>query len=1273
FLTEIIGVDLPDSIKSKLSSIGDASFTLSEAGISLTYLEDLVLDINSLLDDTGDLIKDVVNQLTDRLLGDGDPDIDGTQLVLSQPKVELVTEYSKKQLSVSGSFNQTEFDINLGGENTALAFKMPSLDVESLKNILSNLIGEIPGFAQDLLNILSSLDLPDLKIEVSEGELAVSYLGEVKIAEIINSLSEILGLGENVLSDSLTVKNPGLRIAKDQEGNFDYQISIGEFSPTEVVSLLGDIVGIDALPSVIQNELDKVGKVGLIASNKGLTLNYLDDITLDVNSLIDSEGFLKDAANIVTEAFLGDGDENADGTQLVLSESQLEFVKDEKTKELSFAGNFNGTDFKFGLDIDSVLNSSLGGLTTPKLSELEFNLPKLDAEKLKEAFETIANADLPEFAEDLLTTLASLANFDVELSEEKFAVTYQGTLNITNIINSLSSTLGLGDSLLSEPLSVTNPGLRVAKDNAGNKLYEVSIGEFSPTEAVNFLSDTLDVELPDTIQNELNNVGKVGLSVSNQGFTLTYLDDVVVDVNSLVNIEGIVQDAANAITKELLGDGDDAEGTQLVLVQPELEFTTQNNTQELSFAGNFNGEDFKVDFAFNSTSGKLTTPKISQLEFSLPQLDAGKIETILNSLAGISLPGFVTSFLDKLATVTNNLQIGFKDEGFQLTSLGDIDISTILQSLVPNLSVDSFNVENPGLIIEYSPNGGLEFGINVGEFSPGQLIDLLVGLLPDSVPLPTDVMDEIKRLGNASLSLTTAGISVTYLDNLTLDLNSLIGDNFGSLGFVTDAINKVSEVVLGDADSTLDGTQLELVTPNFEWKTDSFGFGGFLNDKEFNLGFGEAFEAGFEFNYEFGDLSLSSILGEIPGLEGFKIDDTQLSFSDEFNFEGKLDFTEKSNKIYQFINEYLGVDHVGANLEIDADNGVSLEGILAGNIPLLSIKDFKATLNDVALGLEISKVDQALGIGGSITLEGYDPVQTSEPPLTLYGDLKLDPKAITGSFQMRTEDELSWENPFGLPNTSMKNLALQIGATYIKPWVDNVGLVGDLKFGNYDLKAAFLIDINDPQKFALELTVNEPLPLLDLYLDPVSSYVENIVGNEVPIMKQGIEFLDSIIDLEIVSIDGPDPDNKIDPLISIVPVGTKIAQETLSQGIGVNGAVTAWGQTGSLAFNINPFSLNPTMAGSLKISEIDVANLGLVKISGVEDSVSGATDLNLDLKVSLIEQYLQGDGQLEIFDREVAKVDFKVSPFGIEIKDFGFDILITELDVDNLNIYTIPK
>ncbi len=437
-----------------------------------------------------------------------------------------------------------------------------------------------------------------------------------------------------------------------------------------------------------------------------------------------------------------------------------------------------------------------------------------------------------------------------------------------------------------------------------------------------------------------------------------------------------------------------------------------------------------------------------------------------------------------------------------------------------------------------------------------------------------------------------------------------------------------------------------------------------------------------------GEIDIASL---IPGLSGFNLDNSELSFSDGFKFQRGLNFADNPSGISKFISQTLGVKDFTIDLDI-ASGGASLVGSVNGDIklfPPLGVSlpspfkdffgDFSATLNNANLSLDVG--DNITGaVGGSIALEGYDPFQDNEPLLNLAAALELDPKGLTGKFEMATEDGTAWTDIFGIPQTELRNITVQVGGTYSNPtFIDNIGFVGDLKFGEYDFRSAFLIDTNDPQNFALELTLNDELSLLDIIAGPVYSYTLNVAlaeADNIPILDKAEDFFTSLKDLipvTVVSIDGSDEDTDLDPLIKAVPVETTIFNTTLESGIGINAGVKVGDKEGTLNFNADIFSTSPSIIGSLKIPEINVADI--VKISGVENPVAGGTDndLNLNLMLTPSEQSFSGDGRIEILGREVAKANFKITPTAIDIKDFDIDLSVMKLDVNDLGIFLKPR
>ncbi|MGB6299241.1 MAG: hypothetical protein WBF90_24095, partial [Rivularia sp. (in: cyanobacteria)] len=922
--------------------------------------------------------------------------------------------------------------------------------------------------------------------------------------------------------------------------------------------------------------------------------------------------------------------------------------------------SFNVDGFKVNLTKDEL---------TQTIEEygLTINVPK---ESIVNLF-TSLNA--PKFVNDFIKVIAGDIEFTI--GTDLIALNYNGVLNVGEIIETVLSGLGIPLDAQTK-FEVTNPGLRISKDEIGNRVFEVSIGEFSPAQVVNFFTDIIGIDsLPNIIQEQLDSMGNASISLSNKGFSFNYLDNVTLDINDIIGDKlGSLKDPVNSITAALLGDGDEnTEGTQLVLAKPGLEFTTKDSKQQLSFAGSFNGSEFDIGFERNKGEA---IPALSGFEFEMPKLDAQKLKDGFNSLAG-ELPGFITSFLNVLGN--GKLVVEYGVNGFAITYLDTLNITSIINTLSSEIGLGGkidkpLNVTNPGLRISTDESGTRAFEVTVGKIAPGEVIDFLTNLAGKS--LPNDIQTKLNNIGNASVSLSNKGISLTYLEDLTLDLNSIVGDNLGSIPLIQDAVNAISETVLGDGDPNKEGTQLVLSKPKLEYSTTAFGIAGALNQRDFELNFKD----GIGFNYDTGKLGLSSI---IPGLSGFDLDDTELSFSNGFKFKGALEFGNKPSGISKFISQTLGVDSFDIDLNIGS-SGASLKGSVNGNVSLFPpfgvelvspfkdfFGDFGATLKNANLSLDVGTSISGT-VGGSIALKGYDPFQKGEPELNLSAALELDPTALTGKFEMATQDGTAWSNIFGIPETELRNITVQVGGTYSNPiFVDNIGFVGDLKFGNYNFDSAFLVDTTDPYKFALELTLNEPLSLLDVLTGPAYSYALNVGlkgAKNIPILDKAEDFFTSIkniLPISVVSIDGPDKDTELDPLIKAVPVKTKIFNTTLEAGIGINGGVTVGNKQGTLNFNANIFSTSPGLEGSLKIPELDVGNLGIFKISGVDNPVGGGTDtdLNLDLKITPTEQYFRGDGKIEYFGFTLAKADFNISKSGINIKELSLLEVLKLTDV----------
>jgi Ca2+-binding RTX toxin-like protein len=110
--------------------------------------------------------------------------------------------------------------------------------------------------------------------------------------------------------------------------------------------------------------------------------------------------------------------------------------------------------------------------------------------------------------------------------------------------------------------------------------------------------------------------------------------------------------------------------------------------------------------------------------------------------------------------------------------------------------------------------------------------------------------------------------------------------------------------------------------------------------------------------------------------------------------------------------------------------------------------------------------------------------------------------------------------------------------------------------------------------------------------------------------------------------------------------------------VNMGGNLNLFGENLAANASINPGNF------SLTIPEINIG--GVVKVSGVSDPLSGATDtdLNLDLKVGVDEQYFQGDGQLSILGWDAGVANFDISSSGFNVQELSLFEVLNFSDVE---------
>ncbi|MCC5654868.1 hypothetical protein LC609_34920 [Nostoc sp. XA013] len=540
-------------------------------------------------------------------------------------------------------------------------------------------------------------------------------------------------------------------------------------------------------------------------------------------------------------------------------------------------------------------------------------------------------------------------------------------------------------------------------------------------------------------------------------------------------------------------------------------------------------------------------------------------------------------------------------------------------------------------------------------------IDFTRITLPDAIKSKLEFSDDVNLVSSSSEA---------YLDfehDLQLILDKIFSIH-STVPYMNVLLDKIIIEIFGKP-------EIRIYSPKYKvykiFQEVELSFKGLLNNQDVELFFGTQTILKYKLNKDFIFRNLTS---KLPIINDLKLSNPELIINENehdfihsqlgcinlsrgFNFIGNIDFNNLQTNFSSFIHRSLGIGCLRAIINFNPAGQVRLTANIAGDIQLFSQQQFKATFSNLLIGLNIeADLEPNFGLTGNLTLQGYDPTQEKEPKLFLSGSLSLEPESLTAYFCQ--QGETSWLNPYGLVGTELRNIRFQGGGTYLPPYFDNFGFIGDLKWEKTDLEVAFLMDTNDPERLALILNPKQTISLIDLWRGPVTSFISKQVGYSTDLVNKALGLLEGLVNLNIESIDG-DGDGKINPLIKYVPFPTIIAAQAISEGLEINGKLNAWGHEAILTLEGDKTFNN--ISGSLKVLEID---LGFLKIKGTDDN-----SLDLSLKVTPSEQYLQGDGYLEIFDNEIANVEFKITPTNTTFKNFDLSLgNLLSIDVDALSL-----
>ncbi|WP_395009754.1 calcium-binding protein, partial [Undibacterium sp.] len=373
----------------------------------------------------------------------------------------------------------------------------------------------------------------------------------------------------------------------------------------------------------------------------------------------------------------------------------------------------------------------------------------------------------------------------------------------------------------------------------------------------------------------------------------------------------------------------------------------------------------------------------------------------------------------------------------------------------------------------------------------------------------------------------------------------------------------------------------------------------------------------------------------------------------------KFNIADSDNPLLRFQHKALGIDSITGIINI-ADSHQSVTGKVELDKQLFNVLGFSVTAKEFSFSVGAQGAVNPTPVftaEQTIAYQGYDPTQADEPTLLISNGFKVDPTSLSIFAQVGTGQLGGWNNPFGFTGAEIRTLAMQVGATYLPvPTVDNVGVVADLAWGIYNLKLATMIDINTPTNSAFSLTVYDKINLVELFAKMNS----NLLGEHGSKLVALAHPLFKYIPVTIISLDS-DNDGVLDPLMSVVPVETKIATTTIEAGMSVNAKVDLFGKTGKLALNASSDFLK--LDGMLEIEHFKLGDF--ISISGGQ----AGTNLMLAFHVDATkgEAYFKGDGLIDVLGLSLS-AHFDISPDNVHIENSYLDLAVAQFNIDHLDL-----
>ena len=359
-------------------------------------------------------------------------------------------------------------------------------------------------------------------------------------------------------------------------------------------------------------------------------------------------------------------------------------------------------------------------------------------------------------------------------------------------------------------------------------------------------------------------------------------------------------------------------------------------------------------------------------------------------------------------------------------------------------------------------------------------------------------------------------------------------------------------------------------------------------------------------------MGIGSVLPGVPLIEGLQLSGPVMiaatastlydptldsGINEGFNFFGNVKVAESNDAAIRFIGDLLQVQELAVHTAVDTSSTIPqyiLEAAVQRDVTVINGSNFKLrfTRSDVGISVKGAPPEPALTISNDMVVTLI--ADGKENHLVFTGGIKVEAESITGSFTMNgtgrspqgalsgtVQNTGEWREPFGIPGVVIRQMAAQVGCTYLFPWVDNIGVHANLKIGDVDGSISVLADTNDPDQFVLAGATDR---ITMFQMLSAMSPVTFVAYQALPSGTRNT--LNKVVDVALEDVK-----------VSIVPVACSIGGVHFrDEGVTIQGSLTAWGWNASAYVNVDTFD------GITVRADMDPLDIGGVfKLTGAQN------------------------------------------------------------------------